>query len=172
MEDNKFYDYRKVTVQENWLSQFIDGYACFGWQEDTNIPREKRGDHITIAFKRDRNILNKTELTRLQQHYEACMNEIAVQEESPQSRATIVSLACGLIGCGFMAGSVFAVTAAPPIVWLSILLSVPGFAFWAASWIGYKLTKSRRSVQVAPLIEQKYDEACEVCDRACSLCRM
>ena len=116
----------------------MDGYASFGWKPDENLPNEKSGGKITLHFKRSRSILNKTELTRLQRHYEACMQEISVMEASKSTIPTIVSLSCGLLGCAFVAGSVFAVTAETPVIWLTVVLGIPGFALWAAAYFGYK----------------------------------
>ena len=69
---NKFesYDYLKVTVEETRLSHYIDGYECFGWKLDPNIPLEVNGAKAVVHFKRSRAILNKVELTRLQSHFE------------------------------------------------------------------------------------------------------
>lgn len=160
------FDYLKVTVEEELLSQYMDGYEKFGWEMDENVPPEKNMGKVTLHMKRSRNIMNKVELTRLQQHYEACMEEIGTLEASKNSIPAMVSLTCGLIGCGFMAGSVFAVTAAPPIIWLTILLGIPGFLFWAAAYFSYRAVRKRRVKKVMPLIETKYDEACEVCEKA------
>lgn len=160
------YDYKKVTVEEDLCSQYMDGYACFGWKMDENMPMEKSGGKITLHFKRSRSILNKTELIRLQQHYEACMEEISALEASKGTVPTVVSLSCGLAGCAFMAGSVFAVTAEKPIIWLTVLLAIPGFALWAGAYFGYKIARQRRTEQVAPLIEAKYEEGCAVCEKA------
>ena len=121
---------------------------------------------ITLHMKRSRNILNKTELIRLQRHYESCMNEISTLEASKKSVPAIVSLSCGLIGCAFMAGSVFAVTAETPVIWLTVLLGIPGFALWAAAYFGYKVAQKKRIERVIPLIEAKYNEAYEVCEKA------
>lgn len=144
----------------------MDGYASFGWKQDENLPNEKSGGKVTLHFKRSRSILNKTELTRLQRHYEACMQEISALEASKGSVPMIVSLTCGLIGCAFMAGSVFAVTAAPPVIWLTVVPGIPGFALWGAAYFGYKWSKRRRAETVMPLIDAKYDEACAVCEKA------
>ena len=144
----------------------MDGYASFGWKPDENLPNEKSGGKITLHFKRSRSILNKTELTRLQRHYEACMQEISVMEASKSTIPTIVSLSCGLLGCAFMAGSVFAVTAAPPVIWLTVVLGIPGFALWGAVYFCYKWVKRRRTEKVAPLTDAKYDEAYAVCEKA------
>lgn len=160
------FDYMKVTVGDDLCSQYMDGYASFGWKPDENMPNEKSGGKVMLHFKRSRNILNKTELTRLQRHYEACMQEIAALEASKGSVSAIVSLTCGLLGCAFMAGSVFAVTAAVPIIWLTVLLGIPGFVLWGAAYFGYCEARCRRTEKVTPLIDAKYDEACAVCEKA------
>ena len=144
----------------------MDGYASFGWKPDENLPNEKSGGKITLHFKRSRSILNKTELTRLQRHYEACTQEISVMETSKSTIPTIVSLSCGLLSCAFMAGSVFAVTAAPPVIWLTVVLGIPGFALWGAVYFCYEWVKRRRTEKVAPLTDAKYDEAYAVCEKA------
>ena len=166
MQTFESYDYLKVSVEENLVSQYMDGYSSFGWRPDENIPTEKANGKMQLHFKRSRNILSKTELIRLQRHYEACMTEIAALESSKGSVPMIVSLTSGLVGCAFMAGSVFAVTEEKPIIWLMILLAIPGFALWGGSYFGYKLAKARRTAQVEPLIEAKYDEAYQVCEKA------
>lgn len=160
------YDYFKVTVNEDMLSQYMDGYGSFGWKPDENVQTEKGMGKATLHFKRERSILNKTELTRLQHHYEACMDEIRTLEESKQSVPTMVALTCGLTGCAFMTGSVFAITATPPVIWLNILLAVPGFILWGAAYFGYKEARRRRVKKVTPLIENKYEEAYQVCVQA------
>lgn len=160
------YDYFRVTVDETMLSQYMDGYGCFGWKPDENVETEKSMGKATLHFKRERHILNKTELTRLQRYYEACMGEIVTLEDSKRSVPTMVALTCGLLGCAFMAGSVFAVTASPPIVWLCVLLAIPGFFLWGAAYFGYKIAQKRRMEKVLPLIERKLDEAYGVCSQA------
>ena len=160
------YDYLKVAVEDALCSQYMDGYASFGWKPDENLPNEKSGGKIVLHFKRSRNILNKTELIRLQRHYEACMEEIAALEASKSSVPTIAALSLGLLGCVFMAGSVFAVTAENPVIWLTAVLGVPGFALWGAAYCGYQIAKRRRTAKVLPLIDAKYDEAYTVCEKA------
>ena len=160
------FDYLKVTVDEQLCSQYMDGYRRFGWKQDENMQSEKNMGKVTLHMKRSRHIINKVELARLQQHYESCMKEIAMLEASKDSVPAMVSISCGLVGCGFVAGSVFAVTNTPPIVWLMILLAIPGFFLWGASYFSYKMVKKRRIKKINPLIEAKYDEAYEVCDKA------
>ncbi len=168
MNEQRFdsFDYLKVTVDDSLCSQYIDGYANFGWRADENVAPERIPGKVTLHMKRSRNILNKTELIRLQRHYESCMNEIVTLEASKKSVPAVVSITCGLVGCAFMAGSVFAVTAETPVIWLTVLLGIPGFALWAAAYFGYKAAQKRRTERVTPLIDAKFSEAYEVCEKA------
>ena len=160
------FDYFNVSVDDEYCSQYMDGYQKFGWKMDENVKPEKNMGKVTLHMKRSRNIVNKVELTRLQRNYEYCMDEIITLEHSKSSVPTMVSLTCGLIGCAFMAGSVFAVTNEPPIIWLTVLLAIPGFFLWGAAYFSYKAVKKYRTEKVNPLIEEKYDEVYEVCEKA------
>ena len=85
------------------------------------------------------------------------------------SKAAITSLVIGLVGTAFMAGSVFAVTATPPVVWLCILLAVPAFTLWALAPILYPRMVAKRTKTVNELIEQKYDEIYLICEKGSKL---
>lgn len=113
--------------------------------------------------------MNKMELTRLQRNMEACVAEIDALQKEKTSRASIVSLVLGLIGTAFMAGSVFAVTATPPIVWLCILLALPAFTLWILAPILYPRMVAKRTKVINELIEQKYDEIYAICENGSKL---
>ena len=163
------YEYKELTVNENMASFYIDSYENFGWQQDENFPPVTSGGHTLIKLKRNRKIVNRTELTRLQRHFEADMDEIKTLEDSKTSLANALAIAVGVIGTAFMAGSVFAVTAQPPIVWLCVVLAIPAFAGWALPvWI-HKRVKSDKTRKVTPYIEAKYDEIYEICEKGHSL---
>lgn len=121
------FEYKEIQVPEDKASFYLDCYENFGWTVDDKFPPQKNGEKMQIKMKRNRKIVNKVELTRLQRNFEASMDEIDSLEASKTNAATALSIATGVIGTGFMAGSVFAVTAEPPIIWLCVLLAVPGF---------------------------------------------
>lgn len=73
------------------------------------------------------------------------------------------------MGCAFVAGAVFAVTAETPIIWLMILLAIPGFILWGAAYPIYKYVKMKRMEKVEPLMEAKIDESEEVCKKGHAL---
>lgn len=163
------YDYKEITVDKKDAAQYIDCYECFGWELNNRIASSDARSRIILHLKRDRNIMNKAELTRLTRHFEACMNEIHSLESSKTSMASVIALIIGLVGTAFMAGSTFAVTADPPIIWLCILLAVPGFIGWILPYFIFKRVLSKRTEKVMPLIEAKYDEIYEICEKGNNL---
>lgn len=163
------YDYKKITVKKDQISMFLDGYESFGWIPDENMQQASVMEKYTIPLKRDRKIINKTELTRLQNHFESCMKEIEELENSIHSVATMISIIIGLVGTAFMAGSVFAIVNTPPIIWLGIILAVPAFTCWILPVFLYKRVSSSRDKKIRPIIEQKYNEAYEICEKGNNL---
>ena len=163
------YDYKTVITDSDKTSMYLDAYKNFGWLPDDGATAIQFGRTVTLKLKRDRKILNKPELTRLQQHFEACMDDIATLEKSKMKMATIFSIALGLIGTAFVTGSVFAVTNEPPMIILCVILGVPGLIGWAIPYYLFKFLAQKRAMKVTPLIEQKYDEIHEICEKGNAL---
>ncbi|SHH02060.1 hypothetical protein SAMN02745245_00360 [Anaerosphaera aminiphila DSM 21120] len=158
------YEYRDITVDRDMESVYVDGYKNFGWMLDKTSTPHGGLNNITLKFKRDRKILNKMELTRLQRQFDTCVNEVSSMERTKATNASIVALVVGLIGTAFMAGSTFAVIASNII--LCIILAIPGFMGWILPYFLYKSTYAKKTAEVTPLIDNKYDEIYEVCERA------
>ena len=76
----------------------------------------------------------------------------------------MVAFSIGLVGTAFLAGSVFAFLGG--MIPLCIVLAVPGFVGWTLPYFLYNSTYSKKAAKVAPLIDKKYDEIYEVCQRA------
>lgn len=169
MKNFTAYEYKEITVHSDKASLYLDCYESFGWQQDENFPPQEAGGKITLKLKRDRKLVNRIELTRLQRNFEANMEEICSLERSKHSTALIWALSIGLAGTAFMAGSVFAVTAEPPRVILCILLAVPGFAGWILPYFAYRWVKEKKTRQVNPYIEQKTEEIYAMCEKGQSL---
>lgn len=163
------YEYKELTVPGSKASFYLDCYENFGWQQDENFPPHEAGGKITFRLKRSRKLVNKTELTRLQRHFEANMEELAALERSKTGTASIWALCIGLLGTAFMAGSVFAITAKPPHIVLSIVLSVPAFAGWIAPYFVYRRVRDKKTRQVNPFMEEKMEEIYSLCEKGQSL---
>lgn len=158
------YEYKDITVKRSMEPVYADGYVHFGWSlEGITTPVQNVGA-VTLKFKRDRKIRNKAELTRLQRQFDACATDIETLERSKVIAASAVAYVIGVIGTAFMAGSVFAYI--HDLLPLSIILAVPGFAGWIAPYLCYCSISKKKTNRVTPLIDQKYDEIYEVCEKA------
>ncbi|MDR0884991.1 MAG: hypothetical protein LBN22_01265 [Clostridiales Family XIII bacterium] len=120
----------------------------------------------TMKFKRDRKIRNKPELTQLQRRLDSIASEINFLELSKITGGATVGYIVGVIGTAFMAGSVFAVTSATPNIALCIVLGIPGLAAWVLSYLLFRRISGAKMAQVTPVIDKKYDEIYEVCEKA------
>ncbi len=169
--DNRFvgYEYKEITVDRSLEGIYADGYANFGWKLDgtDTASRSQPADSVHMRFKRDRKIVNKAELTRLQRQFEACAQEIASMERNKTSAAVIAAFTAGLIGTVFLGGSVFAYLGG--LLPFSIVLAVPGFLGWILPYFLYCRVRRSRTEALTPLIEQKYDEIYSVCEKASGL---
>lgn len=165
-EKNDFvgYEYRDMTVKEKMTAMYIDGYTNFGWQLEGTSGGVLGREEIILKLKRDRKIRNKAEITRLQRQFEACMKEVISLENSKVIGAAAAAYIVGVIGTAFMAGSVFSYIGGLLIP--SVILAVPGFAGWIIPYLLYCRIRSKKSLQLEPLINQKYDEIYEVCKKA------
>ena len=163
------YEYKEIIVSNAEAGLYADSYEAFGWEITETQSVIGHGFQTLLRMKRDRKIINKMELTRLQRHFEACMNEIHLLEASKTSAATGWSLGIGLMGTAFMAGSVFAVTHDPPNIPLCILLAIPAFIGWLLPYFVYQKIVTAKTREVEPLIDAKYDEIYEICKKGNSL---
>lgn len=175
------YEYREISVPRKYASLCLDSYPCFGWEEDPNQgrPGRRRGPAIpaapgpkemeTLCFRRARSISGKAELTRLQRNFDSCIAELRALERSKTTRAAAAALTAGVLGTAFMAGSTFAAVSTPPVVWLTILLAIPGFLGWILPYSLYRAMVRWKAAQIEPLMEQKYDEINEICERGSRL---
>ena len=159
------YEYKELTVARDALSFYLDAYKNFGWEVGETQRSQDKGSHATVTLRRDRRIVNKAELTRLQQNFEACAGDIRALEAAKTTSASVLALTSGLVGTAFMAGSVFAVTAQPPSIPLCVLLAVPALLLWGGAWVLYRWQTRRKTQQLTPLIEDKYEEIYGLCER-------
>lgn len=166
------YEYKEVSADKSRVSLLVDGYENFGWEVDGNISEfyeecknPQKQNKVILRLKRNRKIINKMELTRLQRNFESCVREIEMLEKSKTSSATMYALILGILGTAFMAGSTVAVTAQSPHIILCILLAIPGFLGWILPYFVYRRVLGKQTEKVTPLIEDKYDEIYEICKK-------
>lgn len=69
----------------------------------------------------------------------------------------------------FVAGSTFAIVHEPPVVWLCILLSIRGFVGWVVPYFLYGKIRRKNTQKIQLLIEAKYEEIYEICEKGHAL---
>lgn len=152
------FEYKEIPAAGTHAAFCLDCYESFGWTLDGRM-----GESGALLLRRDRKLVSRAELTRLQRHFESCMDEIAALERSRTTAATAWSMAVGLLGTAFIAAAVFAATHVPPLWGLMTVLAIPGFAGWICPVFLYRKLAARRGKVVEELVERKYDEICGIC---------
>lgn len=161
------FEYKEVTAKRQMESIYIDSYPSFGWEFESSAVPLKGTLFVSMKFKRNRKLRNKSELARLQRQFDAGVNEIASLEQSKVTKASGMAYGVGIIGTAFMAGSVFAVVAGN--IPLCIILAIPAFIGWIVPYWIYRNIVRKKTIEVTPIIEAKYDEIYEVCANATKL---
>lgn len=163
------YEYKEIITDSSRAPFLLDGYENFGWEAEEGFSGSVAGkahqQRVALRLKRNRKIVNKAELTRLQRNFEACVKEIDELEKAKTSVAAMYAIMLGFFGTAFMAGATFAVTAQPPHYVLCILLAIPGFIGWIFPCFLYKRKVQKQTERLTPLIEKKYDEIYELCEK-------
>ncbi len=163
------YDYKEVEAERKMIPFLRDGYENFGWETEERLEKNhhtpNQNSKAVLQMKRNRKIMNKPELLRLQSHFENCVQDVELLEKSKGNKATMAALIAGVLGTSFIAGSVFAVTAEQPLYPLTIILAIPGFIGWILPYFLYKRIREKQTDVVNPLIEKKYDEIYEICEK-------
>ena len=163
------YEYLNVSATADNAPLLLDCYENFGWTQDERHFSSDTGRTVTLHLKRARKIINRMELTRLQRNFEGCLQEIKLLERSRKQLASIWAAVLAIIGTAFMAGAVFAVTNDPPLYPLMVLLAVPGFAGWVLPYFIYHRLFARQHRKVQPLIDAKYQEIDQLCEKGHAL---
>lgn len=161
------YEYTEVTTQRKLESVYADSYPSFGWELEGSSTPPQGHTFVALRFKRDRKIRNKMELSRLQRQFDSGVDEIKALERAKVFQAAAVAYLVGVIGTAFMAGSVFCFIAGHMLP--SVILAIPGFLGWVAPYLLYRTISRRKTEEVTPMIDQKYDEIYTVCEKASHL---
>ena len=162
------YEYKNVTVKHEIADIYIDCFPYFGWILERKMSTLNWIKSITLKFKRDRKIINKIELTRLQREFESRIREIDKLTTSMNVNAVTMACIVGIIGTAFMAGATFAFLA--DMILLCIILAVPAFIGWIIPYFCYVKILEKKTKKNEPLIEQQYDLMYEACEKANMLC--
>ena len=164
------YNYKTIIVPSSKATMMIDYYQNFGWELASDYyTQDYDTPPIKITLKQERKIINHMEITRLQNHFEACIEQIKNLENSIETLAIAVSIAIGLIGAAFITGAVLTIIHNPSHLFLIILLSILGITTAIIPIFTYKKLYLQKAKNITPLIEEKYNEIDKICEKAYNL---
>ena len=162
------YEYQEITVKHKASERlYIDNYKNFGWTFEGYEPSIQNVMSTTLKFKRDRRIMNKAELTRLQRQFDSSVKEIEKLEFSKAINASVIAYGIGILGAGFTTGAIFAFLGSLTV--LGIILAIPALVGWVLPYFCYNRALESKTEKVTPLIEQQFDEIYEVCEKGNNL---
>lgn len=163
------YEYTTVKADRDLESLYRDSYQNFGWELEGYGSGVPSPNNVSIKLKRDRRIKNRSAVAELQRTCERALESIAGLERSKNTSAFTAALTVGILGCVFLAGSIFAIEAS---MWtLSIPLGGVGLILWLAGYLVHGKVKARRTRQVDPLIDRQYEIVYDTGEQAARLLR-
>lgn len=163
------YEYKDITVFSGYAFEYIECYKNFGWCEAEEISSQTSMNLVTIRMKRNRKIINKVELTRLERHFEACAAEIKMLEKAKTAEATACSLLLGIAGILLVIGVVFGFLREFHLTLMGVVFGIAGMVGMGLSCPLYTKIVKIKSQKLEKYIEAKHDEVYYVCKKGFEL---
>ncbi len=163
------YEYASIRAERDLEPLYRDTYAGFGWSIEGYGPALPSTAFVTLKLKRPRHLRNRPQVVELQRKAEHALAEIARLEKTKTTSAFATSMAVGIVGCAFLAGSVFAISGGHDDWGLSIPLGAIGLLAWLAGYLTFGRVRARRTAAATPLIDHQYDVVYEACEQAAHL---
>lgn len=190
------YEYKNISVKRDSVALYEDCLKNFGWtlieqknhgfvpaqvdvnphQVETDVTAYStvaapetvdEADVLTLKFKRNRRLLNKREIDKLERQCEDALRAIEKLEKKNSARVMGVSLGTGIIGTAFLGLATFQFVAGS--LALGIVFAVVGVAGWAFGFFANRKIGNKKAAQAEPVISQQLDEVYRICEAAHAL---
>jgi hypothetical protein len=161
------YEYLTLQVPRSLEPVYKDSFHNFGWTFEDYSPNLGKVGSTNLKFKRNRRIKNRPVVMELQRKCQTALETIDRLERSRGVSAFVTAMTIGLVGCGLLAGSVFAATDESWVV--CFVLGIPGLLLWLLGYLSYNMVYSRKSAKVAPLVDREYEIVYETTEQANSI---
>lgn len=180
-KDFTTYDYLKLEVLSDLEQLYVDCYQSLGWNLTKVSENTLTKDYyinggiliepslVTLKFKRNRKIKNKTELLKIQRNMENSFKKIDKLKKEPELISTMYSLILGVTGMTFIIFSILSFISKNPFYILGVINGIVGFIGLISALLIYN--KKRKQIQEKNeiLIEEEYDSIYEYCKKAHNL---
>lgn len=161
------YEHRDIRVFKWHAARYIDGFANFGWQCDDAEAEPQNCEIVTLHLKRERYLINRADLTCLQQQFEVCMADVVKLEGTGNDMGTLAALSVVVAGVLLFAGAIFA--AVQQMMWTTLLLTVCGAAICALARCAYHYAFQKQTEKSKPYLLAKQKEIRSICEKGYKL---
>ena len=189
------YEYKSVNATRDSAGLYIDCMENFGWtliENDrydvqallSNLNPANLGRNIanaaqsfgetadaapamTLKFKRDRRIENKSEIEKLEREYEAALRAIDRAERKNVAQTMGISLGTGIVGTVFIGLSVYNFVFSNMV--LGVLFAAVGAVGWAIGFFSHLNVGKKKSAHAEPFIQKQLDIVYNICEKAHAL---
>jgi len=189
------YEYKNVTVKRDTATIYTDCLENFGWELLENDGYEMGGllsnlnpvnlganianaahsfgetgsisEPVTLRFRRDRRIENKTEIDKLERRCEDALSAISGMERKSNAKAMGISLGAGIVGTAILAFAVNSFRSSNIVA--GVLFTVVGVAGWGIGYLANRKIARKKSAQSEPMIRAQLDAAYSACEQAHAL---
>ncbi len=168
MEKKNFvtYEYATKTVSVGKQAAEVDLREAFGWEATGSEPSIAGG--VTLSFKRDRKLPNKTELIRLERKADNINRTLAHLEGEKTKSASVFGYVFGSLGALVLGGgmSLCMLVQTLPAMIGGIALGVVGIAMVSVNYLLYKKIAEKKTEKLQPTIEETEEKLAIVCEQA------
>lgn len=163
------YDYKDIVISRNKVPVFVECYKNFGWSVDENTSYEYFDSYTKVKMKRERKIINKMELTRLQRNFEACVKEVKNLELTKTKFARTSALSVGILGIVILIGAILLDAYAVTFKCISTIMTVLGVLGCVLPYFIFQRIRDKQEKKLQPFIDEKCEEIRGLCKKGCAL---
>lgn len=158
------YEHREILIGKKYVDIYADAYPNFGWQVDILNAGKENHEKVLLKMKRNRKLVNQSELKRLQNKFESRMAGIKKLEMAKSLLPTVMACLIGIAGTALVAGAVFANDAGHTL--MMIILGAIGIIGWVLPYLIFKMQLSKSIRKYQPLIDHEYDLIYQICEKS------
>lgn len=162
------YDYKTVRVQRSMEAMLTDAYENLGW-EVTNTQMAGVGtNNVDISFKRDRKVVNKQELNKLQFKIDDTLEKIRKIQNQKGNAGVPEGIATGVVGALVLGGGMSMVMVLSGTAYLigGIVLGVVGIGIGLLGWLVDNKIQKKKLAKLEPQYQEELDKLSDLCEEA------
>lgn len=174
MQEKEFisYEYKTVSVKAKDQTKAMDMYEAFGW-EITGTASAVTGD-TTLSLKRNRNLLHKQELNKLERQAEDTFATINGLERSKTLVASVFAYIFGCFAALVLGGGMcltMLIEGSIPAFVGGVILGVAGIALCGVNYVIYKKLVEKKTKSLLPVIDQTEEKLANTLEKGNDLLR-